>query len=78
MLFRVATQPSAKHLATEYTLHDDEGRRSLLRAAAMTSHSSALVSTVTQYSSHLTVAPIRIVNTPPTQHNSAASAIEGL
>jgi hypothetical protein len=47
MLFRVARQPSAKRLATEYTLRDDEGMRSLLLAAAMTSHGSALVSTVT-------------------------------
>jgi hypothetical protein len=38
---------SAKQLATEYTLRGGEGWRSLLRAAAMTSHGSALVSTVT-------------------------------
>jgi hypothetical protein len=31
---------SAKQLATEYTLRGDEGRRSLLRAAAMTSRNS--------------------------------------
>jgi hypothetical protein len=47
MLLRVARQPSAKQLATEYTLRGDEGRRSLLRAVTMTSYGSALVSTVT-------------------------------
>jgi hypothetical protein len=44
MLFRVARQPSAKQLATEYTLRDDERRRSILHAAAMTSHGNAIVS----------------------------------
>jgi hypothetical protein len=72
----VARQPSAKRLATKHTLRGGAGRWSLLRAAAITSHGSALVSkvtpvnTVTQHSSHLTVAPIRIVNAPPTQHSS--------
>jgi hypothetical protein len=47
MLFRVAGQPSAKQLTTEYTLRGDELRRSRLGAAAMTSHGSALVSTAT-------------------------------
>jgi hypothetical protein len=36
----VARQPSAKQLATEYKLRGGEGRRSLLRAAAMTSRNS--------------------------------------
>jgi hypothetical protein len=47
MLFRVARQPSAKQLATEYTLRNDERRRSLLHAAAMTSHGNAIVSMAT-------------------------------
>jgi uncharacterized protein (DUF1778 family) len=47
MLFLVARQHLLNKLTTEYTLRVDEEMRSLLRAAAMTSHSSALVSTVT-------------------------------
>jgi hypothetical protein len=56
----VTRQPSAKQLATEYTLRDGEGRRGLLRAAAMTSHGSTLVSKLT---------PVNTV----TQHNSRRS-----
>jgi hypothetical protein len=47
MLFRVARQLSTKQLVTKYTLCDDEGRQSLLHAAAMMSHGSTLVSMVT-------------------------------
>jgi hypothetical protein len=47
MLFRLARQPSAKQLATEYTLRGDEGTLSFLRAAVMTSHGSAFISMVT-------------------------------
>jgi hypothetical protein len=43
----VARQPSAKQLATEYTLRGGEGMRGLLRAAAMTSHGSTLASEAT-------------------------------